>query len=471
MNSSQLFARRAFLFEEQPVSDDKISSIIQKILSESKQDNIIHSIKTLKSNENYDSYIVESGYEPNLNQFEIKLSLDKNNPTLISESSFLKENEDIFCDKYIHSSILSDKSNIRYLVTKREKYTRLHEEGRYFLIDNLDLLIFTIIFFSGSICKRTFKQYQEIFFEEKCFSNSSEYLKEILDANYDYDLICQCFESLKNESKINYDQSLIERDTVCHGGLGLDTIVITEDSIKFKDCFKTFKGNKLLDIVFLCLDLGLDKKNINLIIKRYCAALSLNKKEIKKEFKSLMNIASPMFFCELLHSFLIESTVFLNRREGKLFEYIEKFSRSYVFFEDLKIDNKLKEFIRALFVQPMLSSHAEAEKIPIEILTKDRATKNKKQTKPELNVKLSLKENGKKYLKIKWSKTKNKNKYLCYIKKPNGEYKIFKKSKINSLEFDDLNLLGCYGIGVRVEESDVFEASDFNIKTIEITDI
>ena len=473
MNSSQIFTGRAFINEEKAIDllDKRYGKIFHAILSKAKQTLDIVEIKQIKGDENFDCFMVKTGFIPMITTLKIKISYDKNCKSIISETVFLRANDAILNERIIDSGIVEVGTKIRYIITAVDRADTLEELGRGYLFDNMKSFMYTFVYFSSLNCDVTFEEYFSNFLKEKDFSDSSEYVSEMLEINYGLENVLNVFEDLKNKAKENYKGSLLSAETACHGNLSLDNIISREFLFKFIDCQQCFLGNKLLDICFLCLNLGLSKNVSKIIVGEYSMAFDLDEEKVQEEFLDCMKVAAPMFFMKILHSYVIESCVFLGERKDSVLELVSKFSRSFDWLLFIGIKEENLFLIKSILLEPILGDSSKALEVPSEIESKDRRTKPTQAKKPILKTEFKRSESGSAYIKISWEKISSHNNYLCYVRKPNGFFKKYKESQKTTYIYDDLDLIGVYGIGVRSIGDKNSDDSDFDIATVEVFDI
>lgn len=485
MNTSQLFTGRAFLSEkkESLFYTHKYSSIINEIIKKSNLNFKCHRIEELYSNENFDSYLLEDsdylfnsklsqdGDKPVSRKIKIKLSLDENCEDLIRESDFLNQNESLFTEKIISHGVLEGKFKVRYLLVSYEIADSLKDLGRYIIFDNLVSFIFTFLAFSGLKCKTSFKKHYNSFFKDRSPYKFSKFIKESIEVNYGLKDVKSVFSSLKDFCQKNYEEDVFKGNSVCHGSLSKEDIIFRDGCFKFINCNKTFKSNKLFDVAFFVLNSGFKQNDVDFILYHYSLATKIDIAIVEKDFEKCMKVAVCMFYTDIMHSYIIETCVFLSKRESTVLDLIESFSKSFYWLEKFDIIPEYRDIISDILSEPIISNQVDVSSPPNDIVVPDRLTEEKKANKPKVNASLNKNENGDLYIDISWSYIDEFSKYFCYVLKPNGKTKQYKNSECINIKYKDIDVLGSYGIGVKTIGGEKTADSDFDVVTLDVLNI
>ncbi|NVM35102.1 MAG: hypothetical protein HWN81_05870 [Candidatus Lokiarchaeota archaeon] len=474
MNSSQLFSGRAFVTKETRCSlaSHKYKKLILDIIKDSKNSFFAFEVSYLDGNENYDCYILHGDQRSDIgSDICLKFSLDKNCKELIRESSFLKNNDSLFKNSYIASGVCEKAGNVRYLLSSIERSETIRESGRYIVLENISSFIFTLMAFSKTETERNFKEFSEDFFYENSISKSPKFLLDSIDQYFGLDEVKSIFNELKSFVIENYDEKILEKNTVCHGSLSLDNVITRDNLFKFINCNNCFKGNKLIDIAFVCVNFGLHEEQSNYIINEYIEALALDKEETKKEFEYCLKIVTCIVYTRILYSYIIESCVFLSERRNLLLRVIDNFSSSFYWLEKFDLLSEYRDKIKEILIEPILNSQEDVSIPPNQVITKDRVSSKNKIKKPKLNAVLKKTKLNKPYIELSWEKINKHSQYSCYVLKPNGSFKEYKDSENNNYIYSEVDVIGTYGVGVKTLGDDSIEDSDYDIITLDIFDI
>ena len=473
MEPSQLFAGRAFLSKQRKCKfpNHKHSDFIRKIIQDYNSSFMATDITDAVGDENYDSYIIE-GFNPHPgSKIKLKYSLDENCQSLIRESDFLKKNKPIFTDKLLHSDSIKIGQNVRYSVHSVENADNIQDCGRHVILDNSQSFILIMLAFGRTECDFSFKKHFDLFFKEKSIENAPEFLLKYIDDLYGLKEVKSILSSLKAFAKNNYDDSVFESDEVCHGNLNMENILFRGNLFKFIDCSNCFKGNKILDIAFLSVNLGFKDREINEILKDYCFICDLDESLVREQFDKCLKVASAMVFTDIIYSYLIEYCVFFGSRNERILDLISRFSRSFYLLESFNMIPKYRDQIKEMLINPMVECQVDVEVPPDELLTKDKPISEFEMEKPKLNATLEKDENNKSFINIYWNKVNDHSEYLCYVIKPNGSIKQFDKSDKNRYIYKNLDVIGDYGIGVKTLGDNLKEDSKFCIVKLRVFDI
>lgn len=502
MNSSQLFSGRVFVCRERKyaIQNYKYKSLIERILKDAGITAITSSVIETDGSENFDCLILEQqSYKTQQNtgvtygsggiktkskataetsnnkyqakKIKLKFSFDSDERSLDRESLFLRENKSIFTDKYIASGNVKFGDKVKYLLTSVEEAETVSSCGRYVITENLPSLIFSLMAFSKTKCGTTFKEYSAKLLDEVDISNLPETFLESIDSNYNIKNSKQILDYFKSEIENCYDKEVMEKESVCHGNLSIENILFRSGRFKFINCSDCFMGNKLLDLSFMFLSAGFTKNQIRFCLNDYAKALNLKIEDVDREFDLCFKMATLIHFARLIHSYMVESLVFLGRNKTRILSLIDSFSRCYIFLEEFDLLPDYRPMLKQMFIDPVIKSQIDVTAVPSSVAQKDRITNNKKTKQPQVKANLVKDDTGKLFFDVSWESVNDYSDYFCYVVKPNGTIKTYESFTDTSFTYHNIDVIGDYGIGVKSIGDDNNEDSDFNIVKISVLDI
>ena len=338
-------------------------------------------------------------------------------------------------------------------------------------MENPESFMFSFLAFSKTKCDRSFKQYIDDFFEERETSDFPEAFLESLESNYNIKDVKKIFNYFQSEVDSIYDASFMESESVCHGNLSIDNVLFRSGRIKFINCDNSFKGNKLLDLSLFTISAGLTRDQTNFFVDHYIRALKLDADEVKNQFQHCLKICVLIHCASLIHSYIIESLLFLGRNKSRTLNLIDQFSRSFHFLDEFDIIPEYKSLIKNMFIEPILQSQDDVEVVPSSVAQKDRVIDKKRIKSPETKVSLLRDDNNNPFIEVKWEPVNDFSDYFCYVVKPNGKVQEYKDLASTSVIYDKIDVIGDYGVGVKSIGDEHNEDSDFNITKITVLDI
>ena len=332
MDYNQLLSEGVVSSISEEILDESapIWTISKKIIKKSKLDFDILSIMPIGGTQDYDVYeLIGEEYS-----YILKISLDEDCQFLINEAIFHDENKDnisitnvvsygdlIYGDKIIYS--IYEKEHMEYLTP-----------GQVASIPSEDFLN-AIGVFSSSKTEKTFEDFLN-YHLETYFLDNHNYLQFFL-RDQDSKQVKQTFKSIKKSLMSNCVIEFLNQGSVSHGNLGFDSILFYNNFFKFNNCGWSFRGNKVIDICFLIINIMLNEeltiKTKKLIIEKF----NLKEDHFNEEFDYVMSVAMHMKSMELFFKFLIEDLIFNNSREIISFNLF----RNILYLHDLCLKNKI----------------------------------------------------------------------------------------------------------------------------------
>ena len=94
-----------------------------------------------------------------------------------------------------------------------------------------------------------------------------------------------------------------------------------------------------------------------------------------------------------------------------------------------------------------------------------------KAKKPKVEASLVRSEEGVNTIEIHWDLVNNYSNYYCYVIKPNGEVSKNENTKENDFTYDDIDLIGKYGVGVKTIGDKNYSDSEFDIAEVSVFEI
>lgn len=472
MNPRQVFKDKAFITVKKTLTeaeDEFLFKIIRDIFSEFKNEKEISEIETIEENENFDSYKVtqkETGLS-----FNVKISLDKESFLLKNEGRFLFKNKSVFTNSYIHhGSKRIGGSNIIYLVSSHENAEDISEAGSGYLFENFSSLLSAAECFSELECRYDFDFYIEKLLSDKIIDADSELLNDFKNKGE----ILGCLKEIKTHILKNYDKKMFNIGQACHVNLKKQNVITRNGLFKFINCSDVFSGTILFSICNLCLNAGFNEKQMTSIIKNYSEFTKSEEVGILKAFNRVMKLAVPIFYLNILYEAFIEQKFFQNRRAYKFIDLAGLATSNYYYLSKLP---KTKKIIQDLIIKPISNSQCDVT-LPPPVTNKEESeeqslnvqNRSTELDKPKLNVRKIEDKNKNVKINLSWDRVVSATGYSPYIKKPNGLIAEKPNTRDLSIEFENIDLIGHYGVGVR-SLSSTGKDSEYAVNVININDL
>jgi len=354
-------------------------------------------------------------------------------------------------------------------VTSYEYAQDINEVGAGYLFENFDSLLSLVDCFSELECRYSFDFYIEKLLSEKIIDDS-ELLKDFKNK----DEILDCLKEIKTQILKNYDKKMFDIGQACHVNLKKQNVITRNGLFKFINCCDIFSGTSLFSICNLCLNVGFNENQMTDIIKKYSEFTKLEESDTLKAFNRVMKLAVPIFYLDLLYEAFIEQKFFQNQRGEKFISLGGLATSNYHHLSKLP---KTKKIIQTLIVKPIADAQCDVT-IPPPVANKEESeeqlmnVENRTQPldKPKLNVSKSFDKNKNLKINLSWERVFSATGYSPYIKKPNGLVIEKPNTRDLSTEFDNIDLIGHYGVGVR-SLSSVSKDSEYSVNVININDL
>ena len=351
MNPSQLFSGRAYAFDTEKIVDKNEAAyeIVEEVISKSNMDIKMESLVELFGNENFDDYkIISKNFI-----YSLKISLDDDCFALKNESEFLKNNKSPLVPYLLDSGKIRIGNDILFLLSSHEEGYDIRDEGIHSVIENDKSFFYTLYHFSNLNSKISCREYLDVFLNNTKIEEQSEILKESISSIHDIDKIKRVFSLLYDEVSSNYDETILEGDSACHGCLDFDNIITRGGLYKYKNLGFNFSGNPVFDVCYFAVSSGFSKRYSLLIFKKYCEFNKIDFKSLRPEYEYCMRITSCLFFSNLFFDYLIEETIFETRRPHKLLSLSVDFSKCYHNLERISCGEEIKDLLSRTITRPI----------------------------------------------------------------------------------------------------------------------
>lgn len=354
MNSSQIFTKRAYVFNaNNETKKGSVSfSIIDKIIEDLNLGLTIDKAYIIDSNEDCDEYKIES----NSKLYTIKVSLDEECFVIKNETYFLKNNHFPLCPYYVSSGSKKIGEKLLFLVTSFEDAFDIRDIGVLSTIENWDSFFYTLYHFGNLKSETSIDEYVDVNFKRNLPENWSDFLKSKISSIHNFTLITKIFEIFNGELDKNFDKNILVKDKVCHGDLGLDSVVFRDEYYKFKNLGLNFIGNPIIDVCFFILSSGFSEEDALLFFKKYCDYNEISFFSSKDEFDHCMRFSVCVYFSNMFYDFLIEESVFSNSRPERFAYFCTNFSKSFRFLKHVESFDKIERILTKIITRPILSN-------------------------------------------------------------------------------------------------------------------
>lgn len=343
---------KAFFSEfEKPITEEghvyyKISS---RIFKKNNLSNEIVSVEPLGGSGNYDTFKITG----KSNDFILKISLDDQDPLLLNECLFYKNNKDDTLCSLIDSGVIKVGDNVMFLLLEDNLGYNLHETGKNFIIDNVENLSHNMLNQCKFIATNTFCDYIESIKDLNSLDNLGEQtilsIKNYQDVE-NLDLMIKEVNDILDSCKLKESSYCFD---FCHGNLNAENLTSLNGLYKFCDFDHCFYGNQFIDIGILCFNLGYKEVDFNHIVRSHCKASGFDYELKKEEARDCLDSAFYIFFSRLIFEFIIEQCIYRNAREENIISLTQRFDESLWFFEKSKFSQGFKNTLKSIFDEPV----------------------------------------------------------------------------------------------------------------------
>jgi len=360
MKCSDLFTGRAFsVFKNNVIEEGEPSyNIIQQISLKSKEPFDISKLIDFDQNENFDHYVVESGEK----SYSIRVSLDKDNPNLLNEIDFYKNNKLIQASSYVDSGVIRIGSDILFLICEFDEGEDITELGSLSVLEYSTSLFFTLKRLNESKTDKTFLEFLKLNFDRTNLEDEDSVFYKLLETNYELQFIKDVFSLLREEIYESIDSRITDSNKCCHGNLNLASITTRDGLYKVRNLDFTHLGNPIFDICNIILNCGFNKAYSLSFFEKYCKYNSFDFLTEKENFDHIMRIATALYYHNLLFDYLLETSVFECKRPEKLLNISLQSSKSFNYLKKLKCSELVYKTIEKILVSPVVDGDNPAFK-------------------------------------------------------------------------------------------------------------
>jgi hypothetical protein len=359
MNSHQLFAGRAYVFNEtNDIEEDSAEYLlIHQIVKKFKIPFLIEYAKNLDGNEDFDTYELKSQGKI----YILKVSFDNKNPELINETFIFKNNDSLVLPSYVDSGEIVVGQPIRFLLTRKSNNLALEELGFSYPMTNIENYLSCFNTLCYSKCETKFEQYYSRLLDKINPEKWSEFVKKSVFSFYESKKIIPIYEALKLELESNIDHDFLHKNNLVNPRTTFENITTDGSFFQFSDCGDCFLSSDILGLCFFGLNFGLNKKARKKIIKKYCEGKNIKFKSIKEEYKSCMKVACCIFLFNSFYRFVIEETIFESSRPKNIVNMNLIMSNCLDSCSCLSCYEEIRLPIKNIFIRPIIEDREDRE--------------------------------------------------------------------------------------------------------------
>ena len=312
-------------------------------------------VRLLICHNDYDDYEVRD----NQGRFlRVKISFEKDNPSLKRESSNLKAAQSPVCGYWLDSGNIKLGDDFSYLLCGFRPCETAREIGRSILISESHNLFNCYAQFQQT--KPIKRHYKTVFKQEidqgNLKSNLSKEEKDRVDSYTDYNALQSLVLQFRNQAWDLWPDISQEKMVKCHGKLSPDSIFWGGDSFYFDTLYNNSMGHPLVDFIELMLECGFSRDHEGNLLSLFCEYTNL---ELDQGlYHKLYNCLMRKKLVDLISAYIYEVYLFNSYRVGRILNVADTFSQSYDRFRAIPLFEENREFILKTLTEPILGVKA-----------------------------------------------------------------------------------------------------------------
>ena len=350
MDQSQLFSKRAYVFDGSDKNTDSELELVKKIFSSLDTPINIESIKLKESTHSYDLYKAVSKSRV----YTLKISFDDKCKVIHRESDILSSIECPVAPTAITSGQIKIGENIQYSIMSHEQSDKVIEMGRAYLIENFKSFCqsYKILRENNPPQNTLTEVIGDIFDLSNLENNFLETSIDSIESHSDKQKIKSFFSDIKKELSSSFDSGVLDRHDFCHGNLCIDNILCRNYAFKMINFDYAHRGNVMFDLSRLILSIGCSGNQKTQLIRKFCSETGVELNE--SEYDSCEKINLLLLLHNLAINYLYEVYMFDSAREINICNIINEFAQNYKNFHKLRLFEKHKEFISKTVIEPIV---------------------------------------------------------------------------------------------------------------------
>jgi len=350
MDQSQLFSKRAYVFDGSDKNTDSELELVKKIFFSLESPIKIENIKLKESTHSYDIYKAVSESKA----YTLKLSFADDCKAIHRENDILNSIECSVAPTAITSGQIKIGENIQYSIMSHEQSDKVIELGRGFLVENFKSFCqsYKILRENDPPQNSISEVIGDLFDLSNLENNFLETSIEAIESYTDKQKIKSLFSDIKTEIASSFDSGVLDRHDFCHGNLCIDNILCRNNTFKMINFDYAHRGNVMFDLSRLILSIGCSGNQKTQLIREFCSETGVEFNE--SEYNSCEKINLLLVLHNLAINYLYEVYMFDSAREINICNIINEFAQNYKNFHKLRLFEKHRDFISRTVIEPIV---------------------------------------------------------------------------------------------------------------------
>ena len=350
MDQSQLFSKRAYVFDGSDKNTDSELDFVKKIFFSLDSPINVENAKLKESTHSYDLYKVISKSRV----YALKISFADECKVIHRENNILSSIECPVAPTAITSGQIKIGDNIQYSIMSHEQSDKVIELGRGILIENFNYFCqsYKILRENDPPQNSLSEVIGDLFDLSNLENNFLETSIEAIESYTDKQKIKSLFSDIKTELASSFDSGVLNRHDFCHGNLCIDNILCRNNTFKMINFDYAHRGNVMFDLSRLILSIGCSGNQKTQLIRKFCSETGVEFKE--SEYNSCEKINLLLLLHNLAINYLYEVYMFDSAREINICNIINEFAQNYKNFHKLRLFEKHKDFISKTVIEPIV---------------------------------------------------------------------------------------------------------------------
>lgn len=350
MDQSQLFSKRAYVFDGSDKNTDSELELVKKIFSSLETPISVESVKLKGSTHSYDLYKVVSGSQV----YALKISFADECRVIHRENSILCSIKHPVAPRAIISGEIKIGENIQYSIMSHEQSDKVSEMGRAYLIENFESFCesYKSLRESDPPQNTLTEAISDILDLSSLENNFLETSIEAIEIHTDKQKVKSLFSDIKTEISSSFNSEILDRHDFCHGNLSIDNIICRGNSFKMINFDYAHRGNVMFDLSRLILSIGCRGNQKTQLIRKFCSKTGVELNEGEYSHCEKMNLL--LLLHNLAINYLYEVYMFDSSREANICSIVNEFAQNYKNFSKLRSFEKHRDFISRTVIEPIV---------------------------------------------------------------------------------------------------------------------
>ena len=312
-------------------------------------------VRLLICHNDYDDYEIRDDQGRFL---RVKISFDKDNPSLKRESNNLKSAQSPVCGYWLDAGNVKLGDDFSYLICGFRPSETAREIGRSVLLSEHESLFDCYAQFQRT--KPIKRHYKTVFKEDINQGNLKKILsveeKEMVEAYTDYNTLQSLVLEFGKQASHSLPDISPESRKKCHGRLSPDSIFWDGYNFYFDTLYNNSIGHPFVDFIELILESGFSRDHEKQLLPVFCehTGTELDMRLYLKLYNSLMRKK----LVDLISAYIYEVYLFNSYRVNRILDIADTFSQCYERFRSIPLFEQNREFILKTLTEPILGVKA-----------------------------------------------------------------------------------------------------------------